>query len=137
MEKLLLDTFGGIRLTDRQRDIFQDVYVERILVMQKSKEVAVYLVSDYIIAYREIALLESAIGKKFFGTGYEVKVFERFRLSEQYNQEAFWKEYHDSVLLMLKERNVLEFDMLYGGKAHVSDDLLIVECDDDEMYRSR
>ena len=56
MEKLLLDTFEGLSLTDRQKRIFSDVYVSRVVLSKKQKIVFIYMESRHIIPYREIGL---------------------------------------------------------------------------------
>lgn len=137
MEKLLFDTFSNLNLTDRQKKIFSDVYVERVLVIRETKQVSVYLVSNHVIPYREICLLEFAIGQVLNGAGYSVKVRDRYRLSEQYTPEEFWREYRDSILLILKEDNVLEFNMFYSGESRMQEGTLYLCCDDDVLFRAR
>ena len=53
MEKLLLDTFDGLSLTDRQKKIFSDVYVSRVVLSKRQKTVAIYMESRHIIAKRD------------------------------------------------------------------------------------
>ncbi|MCH5266804.1 MAG: PolC-type DNA polymerase III [Lachnospiraceae bacterium] len=137
MEKLLLETFAELHLTNRQMELFKDTYVERVLVMQDLKRVSVRLVSDYVIPYREITLLEYKLNQKFEQTGFSVSVQERFRLSEQYTPENLWEEYRDSILLQLKEDNVLEFNMLYSGECHIEGATFCLCCDDDDLFRTR
>ncbi|HBA96809.1 MAG TPA: hypothetical protein DCZ23_01745, partial [Lachnospiraceae bacterium] len=42
MEKLLLETFDNLNLTDRQNKIFKDVMVSRIVVLRKTKKIEIY-----------------------------------------------------------------------------------------------
>lgn len=137
MEKLLLETFEGVNLTDRQKKLFSDVYVERIIVTKASKTIDVYIKSSHIIAYREICLLQYAISQVFAGAGIELKVHDSFDLSSTYTPVNFWDEYKDSIFLILKDKNVLEFDMLYSGNVTMSDNVLSISCEDDSMYRAR
>ena len=137
MEKLLLDTFTGLTMSDKQKMLFEDVYVEAVLVNQRKGQVSVNLVSNHIIPYREMIRLEKNIGRVLSRAGYEVCVQERFRLSEQYTPEIFWEEYQESILLMLKEENVLEFNMLYRGESRIQDGTLYLCCEDDELFRAR
>lgn len=137
MEKLLLDTFSGLTLSDRQKNLFGDVYVEGVLVVRETKQVTVHLVSSHVIPFREILRLENNISQVLGAAGFQVKVQERFRLSEQYTPEIFWKEYRDSILLMLKEENVLEFNMFYSGESRMQDGTLYLCCEDDVLFRAR
>ena len=126
MEKLLQETFADLRLTARQQSVFEEVYVERLCLLREQKRVEVHIVSEHIIPYREIALLEYALNQLFDKAGFTVQVTDRFRLSEQYTPENFWQEYQDSILMILKESNVLEFNMFYSGECHLEGDTLFV-----------
>ena len=63
MEKLLLDTFDGLSLTDRQKKLFSDVYVNRVVLSKRKKTITIYMESKYIIAFREIGLLSYALNQ--------------------------------------------------------------------------
>ena len=39
MNKLLLETFEDVNLTDRQKKLFADVYVERVVVTKAAKTI--------------------------------------------------------------------------------------------------
>ena len=137
MEKLLQETFADLRLTARQQSVFEEVYVERLCLLREQKRVEVHIVSEHIIPYREIALLEYALNQLFDKAGFTVQVTDRFRLSEQYTPENFWQEYQDSILMILKESNVLEFNMFYSGECHLEGETLYLCCDDDILFRAR
>ena len=69
MEKLLQETFADLRLTARQQSVFEEVYVERLCLLREQKRVEVHIVSEHIIPYREIALLEYALNQLFDKAG--------------------------------------------------------------------
>lgn len=137
MKKPLLETFDNLNLTDRQARLFKDVVVSRVVVTRKTKNVEIYIESSHIIAYREIGLLEYALAGVLGRAGYKVKVYDRFNLSSQYTPGNFWEEYHDSILLILKEENILEFNMVYSGNVDVTGNIINISCEDDSMYRAR
>lgn len=137
MEKPLLETFDNLNLTDRQAKLFKDVVVSRVVVIRKTKKVEIYIESSHIIAYREIGLLEYALAGVLGRAGYTAKVYDRFNLSSQYTPGNFWEEYHDSILLILKEDNILEFNMVYSGNVDIAGSIINISCEDDSMYRAR
>ena len=102
MQRLLLETFEGLNLTDRQRKIFDDVNVENVVVSKENKLIEIYLVSSHVVAYREICLLEYALGVFFGNADIDIKVHDRFELSQQYNAKVFFDEYKDSLLQISK-----------------------------------
>ena len=81
--------------------------------------------------------LEYALAGVLGRAGYKVKVYDRFNLSSQYTPGNFWEEYHDSILLILKEENILEFNMVYSGNVDVTGNIINISCEDDSMYRAR
>ena len=136
MEKLLLDTFRDLTLTNRQNKLFADVLVKRMVISKTLKTIHVYIESNHVIAYREIYLLEYALREVFRKKGFTVQVTEKFDLSAQYTLANFWEEYKDSVLLILKDKNPFLFDMVYQGKVTVSEYHFEVQCTDDKMSRA-
>jgi len=137
MEKLLFDTFEGLSLTDRQKKIFSSVFVKRVILSKKSKTVTIYIESDHIIAFREIGLLEYTLNQNMEKTGFHAVIKEHFRLSEQYTPKNFWKEYQDSAFLLLKEKDILLFNMVYQGRADVEGNTFRLVCEDDALFRAR
>ncbi len=137
MKKPLLETFDNLNLTDRQTKLFRDVMVSRIVVIRKTKKIEIYIESSHIIAYREIGLLEYALSHVLKSAGYEVKVYDSFKLSLQYSPLDFWNEYKDSIMLILKEENILEFNMVYSGVTDIEGSIINISCEDDSMYRAR
>ena len=137
MEKLLLETFEGLSLTDRQRKVFSKVYVNRVIISRQAGTVTVYLESDHIIPFREIGLLEYALKQEFARTKYSVSVREHFTLWEGYTPGDFWREYSESILLLLKEKNVLLFNMVYRGEVSLEGNLMHIACEDDMLFRGR
>jgi len=137
MGKLLFDTFDHLELTDRQRKLFKDVMVSRVVVINETKEIKIYITSSHIIAYRETRLLEYSLNKVLKKAGYRVDVCDNFKLSAQYRPENFWNEYKDSILMILKEKNILEFNMVYSGIVDVKGDALCISCEDDNLYKAQ
>ena len=137
MEQTLLDTFEGLKMTDRQKNLFADVVVDRVRLFRGKKMMCVELKSSHIIPYREIRLIRHNLEAVMGPVGFDVKVDDHYNLSEQYRPEDFWKEYQDSVLDILKEDNILDFNILYRGQIRMEGSVLSVSCEDDSMYRAR
>ena len=137
MDKGVLDTFEGLNLTDRQKKIFADVIVKRVVLSKQEGIVTVYLTCSHVIAYREIMLLRNAIASKLECTGVKVEIKEEFALSDAYSPTIFWEEYKDSILLLLKEKNVLLFNMVYRGKVEMEENSFLLLCEKDMLFQAR
>ena len=137
MDQTLLETFKGLKMTDRQKKLFSDTLVERVQVYQEERLVSVTIKSNHIIPYREIRLIRYNLEEIFYPMGFDVRIEDYYILSEQYQPFIFWEEYQDSVLQILKETNMLDFTMLYNGQSKMEENILTITCEDDSMYRSR
>jgi DNA polymerase-3 subunit alpha (Gram-positive type) len=137
MDQTLLETFEGLQMTQRQKALFQDVFVERVRLYKQERRVEVFLKSSHIIPYREICLVRHNIERVLGPAGFEVSVFDRYELSKQYRPRDFWEEYRDSMLEILKQENILDFNILFQGHAVIEENTLSIQCEDDLMYRAR
>lgn len=137
MEKLLLDTFDGLKLTERQRKLFERVYVERILVSHQNKSVHVFIKSDFILPYREIRMLEHSLNNVMHKMGFSAFVKDRFLLSGQYTPDIFWEEYKESILEILKNENILFFHMMYQAEISFQSAEMRIRCEDDFLFRTQ
>ena len=137
MEQTLLDTFEGMKMTDRQKNLFADVMVDRIQLYRNKKLMCVNLKSSHIIPYREIRLVRHNLEAVMGPVGFSVRVDDSYDLSRQYRPEDFWKEYQDSIMEILKEDNILDFNILYRGQTEMNGTMLTISCEDDSMYRAR
>ena len=137
MQKTLLETFVGLKLTDRQKKMFEEVQVEFLRVYKHNRQIQVGLVSNHLISYREIKLLKYQLELVLGSTGFDVEIKERYVLSEQYTPAIVWQEYKQSVLERLKDHKMIDFNILYHGQITMEGNTLTIVCEDDRMYRAR
>lgn len=137
MDQTLLETFEGLKMTERQKRLFSDVLVERIRIFKENHLVEVSLKSTHLVPYRDICQVRHNLEMVFVPVGFKVQVFDRYKLSGQYRPEDFWQEYQESILQIMKEENILDFNILYSGQAVMDGNVLTVTCEDDSMYRAR
>ena len=77
----------------------------------------VYLSSTRLIHKKDIRQLESAIAQQIFkGRMMQVKVIEKYHLSEQYTPEKLLDLYRDSILEELKDYSLMEYNLLRTAK---------------------
>lgn len=127
----------GLKLTDRQKKMFEEVQVEFLRVYKHNRQIQVGLVSNHLISYREIKLLKYQLELVLGSTGFDVEIKERYVLSEQYTPAIVWQEYKQSVLERLKDHKMIDFNILYHGQITMEGNTLTIVCEDDRMYRAR
>ena len=73
--------------------------------------------STLLINKKDIRQLESAIAQQIFkGRMMQVKVIEKYHLSEQYTPEKLLDLYRDSILEELKDYSLMEYNLLRTAK---------------------
>ena len=103
MEKKFFEAFPNLKLTGVQKDLFEQVVVERITATKRKDLLRVYIRSERLIEKEIIYGVENEIKKQFFPKEHmTIKLYERFVLSEQYTPEKLMNLYRDSILLELK-----------------------------------
>lgn len=104
MEKKFFEAFPNLKLDGAQKDLFEQVTVEKITATKRKDLLRIYIHSERLIEKESIYSVEKEIKKQFFPREYIViKIYERFTLSGQYNPERLMEAYRESLLLELKE----------------------------------
>ena len=123
MEKKFFEAFPNLKLTGVQKDLFEQVVVERITATKRKDLLRVYIRSERLIEKENIYGVENEIKKQFFSKEHmTIKLYERFVLSEQYTPEKLMDLYRDSILLELKACEHMLYTMFRQADLHFPDD---------------
>ncbi len=116
MAKQFLEVFPTLKLNQEMAALLEPVMVERITATKRKDFLRIFLSSTYLIAKDQIFRLEKEIKKQLFPYAEMViKIYEKYRLSAQYNPEKLLSVYRDSILLELKEYSHVEYMMFKGA----------------------
>ncbi len=117
--KVFFDVFPTLKTEKDIQELFADVQVKKITTNSSREFLHVHIFSHHLIQKRYIRKMEAHIKKQLFGkTPVDIKIEEDYRLSEQYTPEALMVEYHDSIVLELKEISVLAASMFERADIH-------------------
>ena len=110
--KDFLDVFPGLHMTEQMQELLSLVGVERVSMPRDRSSLRIYLNSPRLIHKKNIWDLERGIREQLFpGKQIQIRIFERFCLSEQYTPEKLLKVYRDSLLMELKNYNIIEYSI--------------------------
>ena len=110
--KRFFEVFPTLKVEKDIQELFADVQIKKITTNSSREFLNIHLFSLHLIQKRYIKRMEEHIKKQLFGkTSVAIKIEEEYQLSEQYTPEALMVEYHDSILLELKEVSVLAASM--------------------------
>ena len=99
------------------KNLLTETEVTKVGMNHERNHLRVYLSSTRLIHKKDIRQLESAIAQQIFkGRMMQVKVIEKYHLSEQYTPEKLLDLYRDSILEELKDYSLMEYNLLRTAK---------------------
>ena len=114
--KPFLEVFPGLHMTDQMQELLTLVNVDRVSLTRDRSSLRVYIVSPRLIDKRNIWSLEKGIRDQLFpGKQIQIRIFEKYTLSEQYTPEKLLTAYKDSLLAELKEYSIVEYSIFRKG----------------------
>ena len=117
MEKMFAEVFPPLPVEQGLADLLEQVRVEKVTSNRAKNNIRVYLVSKKLIHKEQLFQLERILKRQLFGNSpVELKILERFELSEQYTPGKVLELYRDSLLFELRAYNILEYNLFRGAR---------------------
>ena len=109
MDKLFFEVFKNFELDKRNRELFENVKVNRVSASKDRDLIQVYITSDHVIPKNSIYRVTAQLKKHLFGNSVgNVRIFETFVLADTYTPQILFNEYRDSISLELSNYSVAE-----------------------------
>ena len=139
MEKKFFDVFPNLKLDGVQKDLFEQVVVERITSTRRKDILRIYINSERLIEKDIVYNTEKEIKKQFFPKDdICIKIYEKFVLSEQYTPEKLMDIYRDCILLELKQCEHMLYTMFRQADIQFSqEDKMQLVLEDSVIARSK
>ena len=119
MTKKFLDTFPTLKLSKQQQEYFEPVEVTRVVSAKKKDYLRIYIYSERLIPKETVFAVERQIEKQILSQfSMQVKMYEQYRLSAQYNVPKLMDAYLDSILFEIREYDHILHNIL--RKAQIS-----------------
>ncbi|MBR3165790.1 MAG: hypothetical protein IKF16_06445, partial [Lachnospiraceae bacterium] len=136
--KLLRDVLPDLQTNEYLSKKLDHIYVTRLLMPHDRHALKIFIRSDVLIPKREIYILQAAIKKQFFERRkIRIEICECFDLRDIPVRQSL-DEYRDSILLELKENNLMDYYMFRHANIHLDEDnILVLEADDTAVNRRR
>ena len=113
MSKTFLEVFPTLKVEPGLKSLLEKAEVTKVSANHDRSHVRIYLHAERLIDKNKIWYLERIIKDQLFeGKDITVKIIEKYSLSEQYNAQALFQVYKDSILEELSEYSVLEANLL-------------------------
>ena len=115
--KKFFDVFPTLKVNSELRTLFADVEVTKVATNADRDYLHVHFLSTHLIAKRYVWAMETAIKEQLFGqTMIRIQMKEKYQLSQLYTPENLLREYHESILLELKQRSIVEHNMYANAR---------------------
>ncbi len=137
-QKDFFDVFSGLTLNQDLMDLFAFVQIRKITQNSQKNAIRVYITSDRLITKEKIYAVEKSISSSLFQNRVQVKIIEHFKLSVQYDGPMLLKMYKESILLELKNYNIIIYNMFRKSQAEFSQDgILLLKIEDRVTAKSK
>lgn len=137
--KKFFDVFPSLILDGKVKDLFAQIEVERISSTKRRDFLRIYIVSGRLIEKEHIIKAEKTIKKQLFPSfPMVIKIYEKYRLSSQYNPEKFMNVYRNSILLELREYSPVEYNVFKNADiTYPEENRLLLTIEDSVPARSK
>ena len=139
-----MEVFPTLHLEGDCKVYMEDVRVDRVVTTRARDLLKVYISCDNIIEKEYIYKVEKELHKQLFSAleggkeGPEVKIYETFHLSAQYDAPAVFGAYKNSMLLELKEYSPMLHSMLKSAEmSFEADDKVVLTMEDIPLYHQK
>ena len=132
------EAFERIRVAERLKEVFCGVFVGKINVSRVKKQAFVRCNSGKFLPYSVIKEMEETLGKQIFQKEGFTPVLEiSFPDMEKYSLEQLWNKIGDEILKEIKERDIVSYCEFCEQPFQISNETIIVHCDDSFLTRDR
>lgn len=132
---LFFDVFEGLKTPKDVNDLFEDVLVERVVASNARAILKIYIRSQHLIASKKIQTMEYQLHKQLFPS-LSVNIYERYDLSAQYTPKKLMEIYKDSLLDEIKERSILEYNILNNSEIDYFENTFCFNVEDNFLYKN-
>lgn len=135
---LFFEAFDTLHVGQDIHDLFAHVDVVKMVASKSKRQLSIHIESDRLITFTNIKKMEYQLKKQIFVNMMDDIVFiEHYKLSSQYTPEKLMDIYFDSFLLELKEKSIIDYEILHGAEYRFEEERLIFDCERNFMSEKR
>ncbi len=121
--RLFFDVFKTVNVNSELRLMFEKTEVKKVRMSPQGDALTVCILSDHIIPYHMIKKMTSAIKNSLFkDSDTEVRILQRYELSDAYNLKTVMDVYKDSVFEEIKDKDHILGSALKQADIDFADD---------------
>ncbi|MDD3368681.1 MAG: PolC-type DNA polymerase III [Lachnospiraceae bacterium] len=122
MAMIFPEAFPSLKLDSKIKDLFEQVMVEKVTSTRMREYLRIYISSNRLIAREMIVRVEQELKRQLFPKApVQIKIYEKYSLSDQYNAEKLMHIYYDSILQEFKDYNHIDYTILKNAEITYSE----------------
>ncbi|MGN0298381.1 MAG: PolC-type DNA polymerase III [Lachnospiraceae bacterium] len=138
MAKTFFEVFPSLQTDNELKGLLDLAEVTFINLTRDKSFLHVYLQFPRLVMKEYIYRIEDEIKRQLFGrASLRVKIFESFQLSGQYTLENLWDSYQKSLMLEMKQRSPLDYNLMRNAKWSCDDSAITICLEDTMLAHSR
>ena len=127
---LFFEAFDNLTVSKDMQDLFEHVDVKKMVASKGKKQLSIYIKSNRLITYANVKKMEYQLKKQVFQSAInDILFIEQYELSEQYTPEKLMPIYYESFLLELKEKSIIDFEIINTASYEFVGNQLIFDCE--------
>ncbi|TCK97933.1 DNA polymerase-3 subunit alpha (Gram-positive type) [Natranaerovirga hydrolytica] len=136
MEKNFLEVFSELKLNDNLYFYFKDTLIEKIQVNKSNNIVTVFILSNRLIHKQYVLQIEKILCT-YLDTEecVNIRISERYELSNQYTPKEIIDMYTDSLLFEIKEISPVTYGILKKANWYYQDNALVIQLKNSHLIQ--
>ena len=136
--RLFFEVFPGFDCSAEYRQMFENVYVTKAVMVKSAKTLQVHIESKILIPKKDIYGMEDMLSEFVFQGSMRVKLFEHYQLSEQYTIKNLIENYYrESILFELSVESSVLYRMVSRAEWHAEDNVITLLLEDNFLAKSK
>ena len=136
--RLFFEVFPGFDCSADYRQMFENVYVTKAVMVKSAKTLQVHIESKILIPKKDIYGMEDMLSEFVFQGSMRVKLFEHYQLSEQYTIKNLIENYYrESILFELSVESSVLYRMVSRAEWHAEDNVITLLLEDNFLAKSK
>ena len=117
MSKLFFEVFPTLVLNEDMQKMMSGIEVTKVSANRQKSVIRIFLYGTHLIPKADVFQMEKEIVRQLFkGQQINVKIIEKFRLSEQYSAQSLMDIYGDSIAEELRAYSLLLYNVYRTAK---------------------
>ncbi|MCM1258726.1 MAG: PolC-type DNA polymerase III, partial [Roseburia sp.] len=139
MTKLFFEVFPTLTLNEEMKKLLSETEITKVSANPSKTWIRIYLSGSCLIQKSNIFALENQIKKQLFPRqNIQIKIIEKFHLSEQYTARKLLDIYQNSIEEEIKDYSLLLYNVYHSAKAEfVEENRMELKLEDTIIARER